>query len=146
MQRRTFIVLAGAAVGWPLATGAQQRAAPVVGFLFGGSAERNTAYVAAFRRGLSETGYVEGQNVAMEYRWAEGRSDRYPVLAADLARGKVAVILAAGASGTPANVCSGSAAGACCKSAADGHPAILQQIRIFSPPSPQSGLCVKHIM
>ena len=96
MQRRTFLALSAAA-GWPLVVSAQQEAFPVVGFLFGGSAERNTDPVVAFRQGLSEAGYVEHQNVAIEYRWAEGRSDQYAALAADLAHAKVAVILAAGA-------------------------------------------------
>jgi putative ABC transport system substrate-binding protein len=97
MRRRDFITLiGGAAVAWPLTALAQQPALPVVSFIRDGSADASTKYVAAFRKGLSETGYVEGQNVAVEYHWVRGEYDRLPSLMDDLIRRQVAVIVTPG--------------------------------------------------
>jgi putative ABC transport system substrate-binding protein len=96
VKRRAFITLiGGVALAWPLAAYAQQQALPVVAFLRTGSADANALYVAAFRKGLNEIGYVEGQNVMVEYYWLEGY-DRVPALVADLVRRQVAVIATIG--------------------------------------------------
>jgi putative ABC transport system substrate-binding protein len=100
-RRDVVRLLVGSAAAWPLAPRAQQPAMPVIGLLYPGSPESIAHLVAAFRKGLAETGYVEGQNVAIEYRWARNETDRLPELAADLVQRRVAVIVTPGSSIAP---------------------------------------------
>src|SRR5262245_37792635 len=95
MKRRAFLVTLGSAVAWPLVASAQP-GMPVIGFLHSGSAGPNTSYIDAFRLGLNETGYMEGRNVQIEYRWAEGQFDKLPDLAVQLVQRPVTVLVAAG--------------------------------------------------
>src|SRR5215468_9028247 len=92
LRRRDFITLLGGAAAWPLAARAQQATIPVVGYLYSGEPEPSANFVAAFRKGLHEAGYVEGRNVAIEHRFARNGNDRLPELAADLVRHRVTVI------------------------------------------------------
>src|SRR5215468_1422162 len=96
MGRREFVALLGGAAAWPLAVRAQQPVLPTIGFLSSRSADEAKESTAAFRSGLRTKGYVDGQNVAIEYRWAEADYSRLPGLAADLVRGGVAVLVATG--------------------------------------------------
>jgi putative tryptophan/tyrosine transport system substrate-binding protein len=97
MRRRDFInVLSGTIAAWPLAASAQQPAMPAAGYLSSGTSAGFAPFVEAFRKGLSETGYVEGRNVTFQYRWSEGQEDRLPALVADLVGRHAAVIAATG--------------------------------------------------
>ena len=107
MRRRELIVLLGAAVAWPIAAREQQSVGPMIGFLHSGSADKNVARLDAFRKGLSEAGFVDGKNVAIEFRWANGETDKLPAMAADLVKRQPAVIVTAGS--TPATVVAKSA-------------------------------------
>jgi putative tryptophan/tyrosine transport system substrate-binding protein len=95
MRRREFIVLVGGTVAWPMVAKGQQTATPVIGLLHSGSFARYAHLVTAFQQGLKQVGYIEGQNLAIEYRWADGHFDRLPALAADLVRGHEVRVLAA---------------------------------------------------
>ena len=107
MRRRDFIkVVAGSAITWPLSARAQQPSLPVIAFVSSRSADLSVRVTAAFRKGLNETGYVEGQNVTVEYHWLEGRYDSLPTLLADLVRRQVAVMAIPGS----ADAASGQAA------------------------------------
>src|SRR5215468_4897257 len=100
MRRREFITLLGGAASWPLAARAQQGTMPVIGYLNFGSPESDAHRLTGLRRGLSQTGYVEGRNLVIEYRWAGNQADRLPALAADLVQLRVAAIVSPGLVGT----------------------------------------------
>jgi putative tryptophan/tyrosine transport system substrate-binding protein len=101
MRRREFITLLGGAAAWPLAASAQQSAMPVIGFMSARSPEDSVHLLPAFHRGLAEGGFVEGQNVTIEFRWARGQYDRLPEMAADLVNRRVNVLTAVGGDPSP---------------------------------------------
>jgi hypothetical protein len=92
VRRRAFVAGLGTAAAWPRAAHAQQAPLPVIGLVNGGAADASASYAAAFRKGLGENGYVQGQNVTVEYHWLDGQYDRLPALMADLVHRRVAVI------------------------------------------------------
>jgi putative ABC transport system substrate-binding protein len=102
MKRREFVALLGGVATWPLAARAQQPAVPVIGYLVTGLSQDESTVLAAFRKGLSETGHVEGRNVAIEYRFAQNEFDRLPELATDLVRRRVSVIVTPAGGTAPA--------------------------------------------
>jgi len=102
IRRREFLLLGGAAAAWPIAAHAQQPSMPVIGFLYGGTSDDAAYYLPAFRRGLREMGYIEGRNMAIEFRWAEDRYDRVSALAEDLVRLPMSLIVAIGGGGSVA--------------------------------------------
>ena len=101
MKRRDFITLVGSTAAWPLAARAQQKSAPVIGLLHGETPALAARRLTAFHQGLGQLGYLEGRNATIEYRWAEGRYDRLPGLAAELVARQVAVLVAVGGSNGP---------------------------------------------
>jgi putative tryptophan/tyrosine transport system substrate-binding protein len=126
IRRREFITLLGGAAAWPLAARAQQTVLPVIGFFHSGSPSGRSPRLAAFHAGLGEAGYIEGQNVAIEYRWAEERYERLPALAADLVQRQVALIATPGwLSGGVAALGASAAAG----SAGDGYAVFTTSLK-----------------